>query len=243
MSLARLFDYDALDVETRVVVQQKTGEIRERVKRTAQDIIEVGERLIDIKQRLGHGQFGEWLRVEFDWDVRTAQNLMNVASTFKNENFSHLSMGHSAMVALAAPSVPEEARKEAISTANSGHHVGHKEAKRIIENHKSSVTPKSPRPSLFSSSEEDDRQRKRVESRASEPKTEFQDEPEEDDPTSDDEIDFDVIWQSTKQVIMQKFDSLPSDNRAVLVFNLGVLVDQLARQTPGVTLQRNVAMN
>lgn len=31
---ATAFDYDALDVETRIVVQQKTGEIKERMKRT-----------------------------------------------------------------------------------------------------------------------------------------------------------------------------------------------------------------
>jgi hypothetical protein len=36
--LTKIFDYAALDAETRIVVQQKTGEIKERMRRAAQDI-------------------------------------------------------------------------------------------------------------------------------------------------------------------------------------------------------------
>ena len=42
------FDYDLLDSETRIVVKQKTGEIRERTKRAADDIVAIGERLIEV---------------------------------------------------------------------------------------------------------------------------------------------------------------------------------------------------
>ena len=61
------FDYGALDMETRVVVQQRTGEIRSLVRRSAQDIIDIGLKLGEVKQRLGHGGFGKWLEAEFEW--------------------------------------------------------------------------------------------------------------------------------------------------------------------------------
>lgn len=84
------------------------------MKRTASDIIEIGQKLIEVKERLAHGQFGGWLESEFGWDQRTAQNFMRVGGQFKNENFSHLDFAPSALYALAAPSTPEPTRQEAI---------------------------------------------------------------------------------------------------------------------------------
>lgn len=139
MSLMTLFDYGTLDMETRVVVQQKTGEIKDRLKRTAQDIVEIGERLIDIKERLGHGRFGEWLKVEFEMSHPTANNLMSVAESFKFLNFTNLSIAPSALYALSAPSVPEAARKEAVERATNGEHVNHTKAKEVIAKHKPPV--------------------------------------------------------------------------------------------------------
>ena len=43
------FDYGALVVEQRIVVQQRAGEIRERLRRTARDIWEVGQKLSDVR--------------------------------------------------------------------------------------------------------------------------------------------------------------------------------------------------
>jgi hypothetical protein len=174
MSLATLFDYAALDAETRIVVQQKTGEIRERVKRSSDDLIEIGERLTDVKARLGHGRFGAWLKAEFDWSPDTAENLINVAAKFRN--FRNLPLGPSALYALSKPSVPEEARKEAVTLVTGGSHVGHKEAKEIVGRHKPAPSPKpAPQPDLFDDDEDDEQQRK-VESRQPDPTPE----PEED---------------------------------------------------------------
>lgn len=141
MQLATRFEYGTLDAETRIVVQQKTGEIRDRIKRTASDIMEIGERLIDIKERLGHGRFAEWLQIEFEWSDRTARSLMSVAEAFKSANFSDLNIAPSAMYVLAAPSVPEEARQQAVALASNGHHVTHSEAKAIIAEHKPAPSP------------------------------------------------------------------------------------------------------
>ena len=51
--------------------------IRERVKKTVEDIIDVGNDLLAVKEALPHGQFGPWLKAEFGWSERSAQNFMS----------------------------------------------------------------------------------------------------------------------------------------------------------------------
>jgi hypothetical protein len=131
-----LFDYQQLDAETRIVVQQRTSEIKALMKRTAQDIIEIGEKLIDVKERLGHGYFGGWLEGEFDWNERMARRFMSVAETFKTDNLSDLNFAPSALYLLAAPSTPDEAREEAIARAQSGEAITHTKAKEIVAEHR-----------------------------------------------------------------------------------------------------------
>lgn len=130
------FSYDELDSETRVVVEQRTEEIRDLVRKTAQDIYRIGEKLIQVKGRLPHGQFGPWLDEEFGWSNRTAQQFMSVPRSFKSENFSDLDAGTSALYKLAAPSTPEEARQEAIQRSKDGEHIGNSDAEEIVDRHK-----------------------------------------------------------------------------------------------------------
>lgn len=53
-----VFDYAVLTAETRIVVQQHTRDIRERLRIAGDVIIGIGERLIEVKAKLNHGQFG-----------------------------------------------------------------------------------------------------------------------------------------------------------------------------------------
>ncbi len=46
-----LFDYDALDGATSTEVRQRTGEIRALMRRTAEDIIAIGPKLAEVKER------------------------------------------------------------------------------------------------------------------------------------------------------------------------------------------------
>lgn len=60
-----VFNYDELEMQDRSVIKSHTDTIKERIRRTAQDIIVIGELLIDVKDRLPHGLFGVWLTIEF----------------------------------------------------------------------------------------------------------------------------------------------------------------------------------
>lgn len=136
------FDYATLDAETQIVVQQHTSEIKTLMCRTAQDIINIGQNLILVKEQLGHGQFRNWLKAEFDWGVWTATKFMQVAEKFESVNFTHLNIAASALYLLAAPSTPEKARTEALERATVGEAITHTSAKAIVSRHKNAAKPK-----------------------------------------------------------------------------------------------------
>jgi hypothetical protein len=138
-----LFDYDALDAETRSVVQQRTGEIRTLVRRAAQDIIDIGQKLIEVKERLGHGRFGAWLEAEFDWTQETARRFMNVALRFRDIP-QIVEFAPSALYLLAESSTPEVARQEAIERAEAGEAITYTAAREIVSEHKAAVDTDAP---------------------------------------------------------------------------------------------------
>lgn len=131
------FDYAALNPETRIVVQQRTSEIKTLIQRAAQDIFEIGQKLVEVKAKLGHGHFRSWLKAEFEWSISTATRFMQVAEQFKYTNLIHLSIAASALYELAAPSTPESARLEAIERAKRGELISYSKAKQIADHYQS----------------------------------------------------------------------------------------------------------
>lgn len=115
------FDYSALDNDTAQFVQQQTGELRAIMRRTTQDIFEIGQKLLQIKAKLGHGNFQTWLEAEFAWSWDTAKRFMRVAKVFgENQQFADFDIAPSALYELAAPSTPVEMREEALERAAQG---------------------------------------------------------------------------------------------------------------------------
>ena len=86
------FDFASLDVPTARAVRVSTERIRQLVKRSLDDVIEIGAELISVKQTLPHGQFRPWLRAEFGWKERSARNFMNVAQQFKSASIADLEL-------------------------------------------------------------------------------------------------------------------------------------------------------
>lgn len=127
---ARGFDYSSLDAQHSNFVRQQTGEIRSLMKRTAQDIIEIGQRLIEVKNLLEHGQYRKWIEAEFNWGKSTANSFENVAKQFADvQNLDVFAA--SALYELAAPSTPKAARQEAIALAQAGERISYTAAKEI----------------------------------------------------------------------------------------------------------------
>src|SRR5262249_14848074 len=82
------FNYDLLEAKVAEKVRTSADRIRERVKKTVEDIIEVGNELLAVKDALEHGHFGPWLKA--GWSERSAQNFMSVAERFKSAKFAEL---------------------------------------------------------------------------------------------------------------------------------------------------------
>jgi DNA modification methylase len=138
------FDYAILETDQCAIVKQKTLEIRERLKRSAQDIWEIGQRLYDVRNTLKHGQFDSWLKAEFGWSRRTAYNFINVYESFSNRaNLAEVNIATSALYLLAAPSTPETVRQSVMDEAKKvGGKVAHKDiADRLRPNRQIPTTP------------------------------------------------------------------------------------------------------
>lgn len=130
-----IFDYNSLDQSHRSIVQQHTSEIRELLRRSAQDVWKIGQRLSDVRSRLKYGQFLTWLKTEFGWSQRTAYNFINVYETF-GDRFAKLAtvdIATSVLYQLAAPSVPEELRTQVLQAAEKGVPITNKTVRSAIQ--------------------------------------------------------------------------------------------------------------
>ena len=80
-----LFDYSSLDDNTAKLAKESAIEIKAREKAIWENIIEIGNRLIEVKTALPHGSFEKWCEFEFKWSAVIARKYMTVSSELKNE--------------------------------------------------------------------------------------------------------------------------------------------------------------
>lgn len=132
-----LFDYASLDAESRIVIQQKTGEIKTIAKRMARDVVDIGERLAEIKDRLASSErFTAWLGAELGWSERAAYYYIAVFQKFAGEDFEIVKIATSALYLLAAPSTPPAAVEQVKRLAREGEKITHTVAKAVVEDAK-----------------------------------------------------------------------------------------------------------
>lgn len=136
--LSQCFDYAVLDSETRIVLKQRTSEIKSIVRRNTLEVFEIGQKLIEVKEKLGHGHYLSWLEFEFGWDERTAQRYVNVVEAFgaKSDIMSDLKLNQTVLYVLLAPSTPDSARTEVLSRAVAGESITVALAKTIVKEHR-----------------------------------------------------------------------------------------------------------
>jgi hypothetical protein len=97
--------------------------------------VEIGQKLIEVKERLGHGMFGAWISAEFEWGWTTASKLMQVANKFSHcENLDNFAP--SALYILSVSSTPEVARTEALERATAGEQITYSTARDIVQEYK-----------------------------------------------------------------------------------------------------------
>lgn len=127
------FNYSTLNPETAKFLLQETREIKILVKQTTQGIIEIGERLQKVKNKLEHGKFKIWLEHEIQCHYTTALNFMRVSATFgqQKEEITRIGITPSVLYLLSAPSTPEYLITEIIERAKVGNPASFAETKRL----------------------------------------------------------------------------------------------------------------
>lgn len=107
--------------------------IRVLGRRVVGDIIEIGNRLIAVRERLPHGEWLPWLDREFGWSEQTARNFMAAADAFgKSPTVVDLPIDAGALYLLAGPSVPPAAREAAIELAETGERITKADAEKMV---------------------------------------------------------------------------------------------------------------
>lgn len=131
-----LFDYASVDLATSEFLKSRAAEVKSLMRQTVETLIRTGNILIEVKNRLPHGQWSSWCESELGWSQRTAQQMMHVAETFSIESLSNLDIAASALYVLSAPSTPEQAREEALFLARKGQPITLAGAKELRDQHR-----------------------------------------------------------------------------------------------------------
>ena len=114
-----------------------TQQAKNVLKRTAQDILDLSQICHEYRQEFGYQDYIEWVKNDLGLAETMGKRMLNVAERFSvGSNLDLKEIHVSALYALAAPSVPESARQEAIDLAESGEKVTHADAQELIRAHK-----------------------------------------------------------------------------------------------------------
>lgn len=96
-------------------IEKTTAEILILKDQTAQNIIEIGKRLVEVKGNLPHGEFGKYLQEKVEFSRQTANRFMSIATQFSNSS-AMSNLGSTKLFLLAG--LDEEDRQEVMQGNN-----------------------------------------------------------------------------------------------------------------------------
>ncbi len=114
------FSYADLPAPVATELEAVTTRIKKRLTRQVSDIIETGRDLIEVKSKLDHGQFENWLIQEFNMTTRTARRFMQAATWAEGKSDTVSVLTPTAIYLLSAPSTPESVAQNVIKSVESG---------------------------------------------------------------------------------------------------------------------------
>jgi hypothetical protein len=125
------------DTDTEHFLAEKAERIRTRVRRVAQDIVEIGKDLSEARERCQHGEWLPWLKREFGWSEAAAYNYIAVYERLGPKlptggTLEPLRIDASALYLLAQQSTPEAVRDQAIERAQTGEHMTRETVREMV---------------------------------------------------------------------------------------------------------------
>lgn len=112
-----------LPAEVRGEVEEASDRIRQRLLRTAEELMYVGKDLLKLRDRLPPGTFVAWVVREFGIAERMAQHLMNVARRFGDRAEKLSGLKRTVLYILAAPSTPDDVVNALVARHEAGEAV------------------------------------------------------------------------------------------------------------------------
>jgi hypothetical protein len=140
-AMTPVFAFDYFGVSDAVAEEAEATAERIRNRHRA-SIIDTGNDLRSIKDKLAHGKFGNWLDYHFGMSERTAQNYMNAATAFRSAPKVVDVLPPSTVYKLAAKGAPEEVRQSVIDEIVGGVTPDHRQIESRIAAAKSDVRRK-----------------------------------------------------------------------------------------------------
>lgn len=108
------------------------ADIRSRLKRASEDIVYIGQRLIEARAQIPSGRWTAWVEANTGLTIRTAQRWMGVVERLgTGDNLSRLLP--SVLIVLASPSVPTVAVREILARTEDGENFSLQAAEAIID--------------------------------------------------------------------------------------------------------------
>ncbi len=117
---SKTFNYEDLDPKVELLVRENTGKIKFLLKRSAEDIFNIGKYLTEVKLSLSHGEFYNWLECEIPGSSRSTARFMQVYRRLKSDTLSDLNIVPSALYKITKKSSPDEALNKALELARQG---------------------------------------------------------------------------------------------------------------------------
>lgn len=108
-----MFDYEALDEETRELLSLRARMIRPQMRRAAIEVVALGRSLAKAKLLLGHYGFGQWMLHEFKWSQDVSWRFLVTARRFDALPWT-LESSYTALGMLVAPTAAESACFDAL---------------------------------------------------------------------------------------------------------------------------------
>jgi hypothetical protein len=126
-----LFDYEALDAETREYLSLRARLIRPQMRRAAMEVIALGRSLAKAKVLLGHYGFGQWMLDEFEWGQDVSWRFLVAARPFGAQPLT-LESSTTALSTLVAPTAAQSACFDALVRRALGQTMTYKVLRNII---------------------------------------------------------------------------------------------------------------
>jgi chaperonin cofactor prefoldin len=126
------YDYSVIEDDgDRNAVMGAAMAIKPLVRRVAEDLIQIGQELIAVKDFLPHGQFTPWIETEFGLHPRTARRMMAVAERLGHKADTLSDLSASVLYELAADSTPAETVDRVVRLTGSGESLTTREVRSL----------------------------------------------------------------------------------------------------------------